>query len=37
MPEGSPASPTELRERFEQFVSSKLAGKDASKVRIVVE
>jgi hypothetical protein len=37
MPEGSPATPAELRDRFEQFVTSKLSGKDASKVRIVVE
>jgi len=37
MPEGSPATPAELRDRFEQFVSAKLAGKDAGKVRIVVE
>lgn len=36
-PDGSPTTPSELRDRFENFVSTLLKGKDAGKTRIVVE
>ena len=34
---GSPASPDELKKRFEEYISSLTKGKDPSKVRIVLE
>ena len=36
-PDGSPATPTEFKERFDQFVKDLLKGKDAGKVRIVID
>ncbi len=36
-PDGSPATPAEFKERFDQFVKDLLKGKDAGKVRIVLE
>jgi hypothetical protein len=36
-PDGSPATPAELKDRFETFVSGLLKGKDAGKIRIVLE
>ncbi len=36
-PDGSPATPTELRERLDRFLGDLLKGKDAAKVRIVME
>ncbi|MDD3545022.1 MAG: DUF6079 family protein [Kiritimatiellae bacterium] len=36
-PDGSPTTPSELRDRFENFVSTLLKGKDADKTRIVLE
>jgi hypothetical protein len=36
-PDGSPATPGEFKERFDQFVQDLLKGKDAGKVRIVLE
>lgn len=36
-PDGSPTTPAEFRNRFEQFVSGILKGKDAGKTRIVLE
>lgn len=34
---GSPATPDDLRKRFEAFLSDRCKGKDASKLRFVVE
>lgn len=34
---GSPATPTEIRKRFEDLLAAKTRGKDAAKVRIVLE
>ena len=34
-PDGSPTTPTEFKNRFENFVSGLLIGKDAGKTRIV--
>ena len=34
---GSPATPEELRKRFEEFLAKLTKGKDAGKVRIVLE
>mgnify|MGYP001627038986 FL=1 len=34
---GSPATPEDLRKRFESFLSERCKGKDASKLRFVVE
>ena len=34
---GSPATPEDLRERFELFLNERCKGKDASKLRFVVE
>ena len=36
-PDGSPATPAEFKERFDQFVNDLLKGKDAGKVRIVID
>jgi len=36
-PDGGPATPTELKDRFEHFVAGLLKGKDAGKTRIVLE
>ncbi len=36
-PDGSPATPAEFKERFDQFVKDLLKGKDAGKVRIVID
>ena len=35
--EGLPATPEEIKRRFEDFLAEKIKGKDPSKVRIVVE
>ncbi|MDY0042523.1 MAG: DUF6079 family protein, partial [Desulforhabdus sp.] len=34
---GSPATPEDLRRRFESFMTERCKGKDASKLRFVVE
>ena len=34
---GSPATPDDLRKRFESFLNDRCKGKDASKLRFVVE
>ena len=34
---GSPATPDDLRKRFETFLSDRCKGKDAGKLRFVVE
>ena len=34
---GSPATPDDLRKRFEAFLNDRCKGKDASKLRFVVE
>ena len=34
---GSPATPDDLRKRFETFMNDRCKGKDASKLRFVVE
>lgn len=34
---GSPATPDDLRKRFENFLNDRCKGKDASKLRFVVE
>ena len=34
---GSPATPEDLRRRFESFMTDRCKGKDASKLRFVVE
>ncbi len=34
---GSPATPDELRKRFDTLVSERGKGKDASKLRFVIE
>ena len=34
---GSPATPDDLRRRFESFMTERCKGKDASKLRFVVE
>ena len=36
-PDGSPTTPSKFRNRFENFVSGLLKGKDAGKTRIVLE
>jgi hypothetical protein len=36
-PDGSPTTPAEFKNRFENFVSGLLKGKDAGKTRIVLE
>lgn len=36
-PDGSPTTPAEFKNRFEQFVSGLLKGKDAGKTSIVLE
>lgn len=36
-PDGSPTTPAEFKNRFENFVSGLLKGKDANKTRIVLE
>ncbi len=36
-PDSGPATPAELKERFERFVTGLLKGKDAGKTRIVLE
>ena len=36
-PDNGPATPGELKDRFERFVSGLLKGKDAGKTRIVLE
>jgi len=36
-PEGSPAAPKELKERFSHYLNQLMAGKDQEKVRIVIE
>ena len=36
IPDGSPATPTEFRERFDRFMDDILKGKDAGKIRIVM-
>ena len=37
IPDGIPATPAEFKERFDQFVKNLLKGKDAGKVRIVID
>lgn len=37
IPDGSPATPTEFKERFDEFMNDILKGKDAGKIRIVME
>ena len=37
IPDGSPATPAEFRERFDRFMDDVLKGKDAAKVRLVLE
>lgn len=34
---GSPATPDDLRKRFEAFLNDRCKGKDATKLRFVVE
>ena len=34
---GSPATPEELRKRFDMLISERGKGKDASKLRFVIE
>ena len=34
---GSPATPEDLRKRFESFLSERCKGKDAGKLRFVIE
>lgn len=34
---GSPATPEDLRKRFEAFLNDRCKGKDASKLRFIVE
>ncbi|MCC7280648.1 MAG: hypothetical protein IT487_20360 [Chromatiaceae bacterium] len=34
---GSPATPDELRKRFETFINDRCKGKDAGKLRFMVE
>lgn len=34
---GSPATPDDLRKRFEVFLNERCKGRDASKLRFVVE
>ncbi len=36
-PDGSPTTPAEFKNRFENFISGLLKGKDANKTRIVLE
>ena len=36
-PDGSPATPGELKQRFGAYVDEKGKGQDAAKVRIVIE
>jgi len=35
--EGGPASPTEMKKRFEEYIDLLTKGKDPAKVRIVME
>jgi hypothetical protein len=37
IPDGSPATPTEFRVRFDRFMEDILKGKDAARVRLVLE
>jgi predicted ATPase len=37
IPDGSPATPAEFKERFDRFMEDILKGKDAAKVRLVLE
>lgn len=34
---GSPATPDDLRKRFDTFMNERCKGKDASKLRFVIE
>jgi len=36
-PDGSPATPTEFKQRFAEYLDQILKGRDASKVRLVIE
>ena len=36
-PDGSPATPDELRKRFDALISERGKGKDATKLRFVIE
>ncbi len=37
IPDGSPATPAEFRERFDRFMDDILKGKDAAKIRLVLD
>ena len=34
---GSPVTPDELKARFDKFIAGRIRGKDASKLRFIVE
>ena len=34
---GSPTAPDELKARFEKFIAERIRGKDARKLRFIVE
>jgi len=36
-PDGSPATPSEFRQRFADYLEQLLKGRDAAKVRLVIE
>jgi hypothetical protein len=36
-PDGSPATPNEFKERFAAYLEKILKGRDAAKVRLVIE
>ena len=36
-PDGSPATPAEFKERFTEYLDKLLKGRDAAKVRLVIE
>jgi hypothetical protein len=36
-PDGSPATPAEFKQRFGEYLDQILKGRDASKVRLVIE
>ena len=36
-PDGSPATPAEFKERFNAYLEQILKGRDAAKVRLVIE
>jgi hypothetical protein len=36
-PDGSPATPAEFKERFNAYLDQILKGRDAAKVRLVIE